>query len=327
MSALIFRRSLAAVAAAFLLTSITAGAQFTTSLSGPVLGYVFDRSAGKVRPIKGILGSASIGAAIESEMTATEMLTLDSNHAVASSETSPELLALNLSGSSVSAVTIPDAPARPSRSAVSLQGTAAAFYYSDTHQLRIISGLPNEPRLAGLLQAEQSLAHMAVSDDGTLLLFSVAHPEGDSIHLWTAESGSTSFVTSAVSISGIAMMRSGDAIVTDRVANEVFAIWNLRGGGVRQLLAGTKEGVSIPLGVAVSSGNRIYVANVGLGTAMVFDANGRFLKHQQCDCTISGIYPLRDSVFRLTDRIDQTTFLLDATSTDERILFVPPPQE
>ena len=326
MSAQIFHRSLAVVVVALLLTSITVGAQFTTSLSGPVLGYVFDQNAGKLRPIRGILGSASIGTPVDSEVAATEMLTLDSNHAVASSETSRELLAFSLSGSSVSTLAIP-APAKPSRAAASLQGTAAAFYYSDARELRIISGLPNEPRLAGLLQVEQSLAHMAVSDDGTLLLYSVADPAGDSIYLWSAESGTASFVTSAASISGIAITRSGDAVVTDRVADEVFAIWNLRGGGVRRLLAGTKEGVSIPLGVGVSSGNRIYVANVGLGTAMVFDSNGRFLKHQKCDCTISGIYLLRDSVFRLTDRIDQTTFLLDATSTDERILFVPPPQE
>ena len=62
-------------------------------------------------------------------------------------------------------------------------------------------------------------------------------------------------------------------------------------------------------------------------TTTVLDSNGRLLTTLDYNCAISGVYPLRNAVFRLTDRIDQTIYLLDATSTEERILFVPPPQE
>jgi hypothetical protein len=79
--------------------------------------------------------------------------------------------------------------------------------------------------------------------------------------------------------------------------------------------------------VAVSPANRILIANKESATATVLDSNGRFLKTLDCNCAISGVYPLRNAVFRLTDRIDQTIYLLDASSNDERILFVPPPQE
>jgi hypothetical protein len=58
---------------------------------------------------------------------------------------------------------------------------------------------------------------------------------------------------------------------------------------------------------------------------MVFEASGRLLKVLSCNCAMAGVYLLRDSVFRLTEGIAQTMFLLDASSAEERILFVPPP--
>jgi len=39
------------------------------------------------------------------------------------------------------------------------------------------------------------------------------------------------------------------------------------------------------------------------------------------------VYPIRNTVFRLTDGIDQTIYLLDASSSEERIVFVPPPPQ
>jgi DNA-binding beta-propeller fold protein YncE len=79
------------------------------------------------------------------------------------------------------------------------------------------------------------------------------------------------------------------------------------------------------MGVAVAPDNRILIANKESATVTVLDSNGRFLRTLQCNCAISGVYPLRKAVFRLTDGIDQTIYVLDASSNEERILFVPPP--
>jgi WD40 repeat protein len=251
------------------------------------------------------------------------VLTLDARHAIVSSDSSPELLALRLDGEP-SSMAIAGIPARPSRSAASTLGTAAAFYYSDTQQVRIVKGLPHEPQYAGGLQLDRPLTQLSVSDDGTLLVYAVREAEGETLHGWTISSGSPRFLTSAASVSGIAITSSGDAIVADRGTNEVFAIWDVRGGAVPKLLANDTDGVSDPTGVGLS-GNRLYVANAGSFTLMVFESSGRVLKTLPCNCAASGVYLLRESVFRLTDGIAQTIFLLDASSADERILFVPPP--
>jgi hypothetical protein len=306
-----------------LIASGMRAAQLTGTLSGPVVGYVFDRNAGNLRPVKGILGSATVGAPVETGFAISQALTLDASHVIVSRDA--ELLALSLDAGQISPLAIPGLPANPTRAAASVQATAAAFYYADANEVRIVTGLPQEPRYTGLLQVDRPLTRMAVNNDGTLLVYATDEPDGNVLYSWTASSGSARFVTSATSVSGIAITRNGDAVVTDRDANEVFAIWDAAGGAIRRPLADVSQGVASPIGV-VSSENRILVANTG-STATVLDATGRFLKTLHCDCTISGVYPLRNSVFRLTDGVDQTLYLLDASSAEERILFVPPPQE
>jgi DNA-binding beta-propeller fold protein YncE len=327
MSAAARYQILAGVVSIVLLASAIHGAQQIGSLSGPVLGYVFDRDAGKLRPVKGILGSATVGAPIDAGFAVSQVLTLDARHVIASTDASPDVVTLNLDDSQTSPMAISEVSANPSRASASLGGTSAAFYYAGAQQVRIVTGLPREPHGAGLLTIERALTQLAINDDGTLVVYAVQEGDGEALYGWTAATGNARFLTSAVSVSGLVLTRSGDAIVTDRGANEVFAIWDAGGGAIRQPLADATDGVSDPTGVAISSANRIYVANAGSATTMVLDSNGRYLKTHQCSCTISGVYPLRDSVFRLTDGIDRTIFVLDASSAEERILFVPPPQE
>jgi hypothetical protein len=79
--------------------------------------------------------------------------------------------------------------------------------------------------------------------------------------------------------------------------------------------------------VAVSADNRIFIANADGDTVVALDSNGHYVSTLDCSCDLSGMFPLRDSVFRLTDSISRTIFLLDASSAEGRILFVPPPKD
>jgi hypothetical protein len=231
-------------------------------------------------------------------------------------------VAVTLEAGQVSTLAISGVAANYTRTAASLQGSSAAFYYADAQEVRVVSGLPREPRQVGIFQVGRSLTQMAVNDDGTLVVYAVSEAEGEGLYAWSSSSANPRFLTGAVSVSGLAITRNGDALVTDRAANEVFAIWDVTGGAVRRLLADVSDGVSSPSGVIVSTANKTYVANSG--SVMVLDSNGRFLKSHRCNCVVSGVHPLRDSVFRLTEGIKQTIFLLDASSAEERILFVPP---
>ena len=119
------------------------------------------------------------------------------------------------------------------------------------------------------------------------------------------------------------MTGNGDVIVADAAANEVFSIVDPRGAASRRHLLDNSDGVSTPTGLIVAPTDQIYVTNSGSRSIMTLDGTGRLLRSQHCDCNLSGLYPLRDSVYRLSDRLDETIFLLEAGRTGDRVVFVP----
>ena len=330
MSSAIHLRFLTAAVCMVLLGSVVPAAQFSATLSGPVLGYVFDGNARNLRPLGGILGSATVGEPVALGFDVSQVLTLDASHVIASTDARSELLTLNLKVKPVSVTPISGSRAGPTRAAASLKGTSAAFYYADARQVLIVTGLPEKPVASHHVDLSRwggALTNMAVSNDGTLLVYAVDEGGREALYGWTASSGSARFLTAAVSTGGVAITGNGAAIVADRGANEVFAIWDAGGSGVRQFLAGVQDGVSSPTGVGVGDNNRIYVGNAGSASLTILDSSGQLLGTHSCGCPLSGVHLVRDSVFRLTDRTDRTIFLLDGGPAGERILFVPPAKD
>ena len=93
-SPLRLRRLSLANAGVLLMVSVAALGQFGASLSGPVAGYIFDGRG--LRPVQGILGSATVGRPIELGFVLSKAWVLDARHVIVSTEASPELLTLNM---------------------------------------------------------------------------------------------------------------------------------------------------------------------------------------------------------------------------------------
>ena len=177
-------------------------------------------------------------------------------------------------------------------------------------------------RTVNLGQGEKAITRMAVSFDGTILVYAVKDEHGETLYSWTGSAGPGRVVGAAKSVGGMAVTQNGGVIVADRGANEVFAVWDLRGAASRQFLADARDGVSAPAGVNTSPRNDIYVANGG--SVIVLDSAGHVKHSQACNCAPTGVSWVRESLFRLTDRGDQTVYLVDG-GADDRIFFVPPP--
>ncbi len=301
--------------------------QSNATLSGPVLGYVFHASEGKLRPLRGVAGNATVGDPEPFDFAITQALTLDARHVVVSTDANPELLAINMESRPASVAVIKNAPSGPTRTAGSLHGNAAAFYYAGFQSIVVVTGLPENPVVSQSVDLSAlnplALTHVAVSDDGGLLVYSVAEMDRESLYVWTPSAASSRFVFSVSAVGDIAIAGNGAAFVTDRVGNEVFAISDARNSAVAQYLLGERDGVSKPTGVAISKDNTIYIANAGSATLMTLDFGGHLLRTLQCDCRLSGLYLLRDSVFRLTDRLDQTIYLLATSLNGDQVSFVP----
>jgi hypothetical protein len=81
------------------------------SLSGPALGFVFDSSAGIVRPILGISGSARVGEPIDVGLPVTNIFSLpDQRNILAVPESGPFLFLIDL-GVIISCIALPLATA------------------------------------------------------------------------------------------------------------------------------------------------------------------------------------------------------------------------
>jgi hypothetical protein len=324
-------KSLVAVSLGVLLASVIAQAgQSSAALSGPILGYVWNQSDRTIRPLQGILGNATIGQPLDLSVALSQVVSLDGRHFVALAENGARLLSISLESGSLESgqpliTEIPDAPTDFSAAAGSRRGSAAALYYGQQRGILVVTGLPSAPKVQYGIEIAgfgESVTHLAVSDDGAQLLFSVPGEERQSVYGWTPASGVRA-LTSAGAVSNIAFAANGNAIVADAKANEVFAIVDPGGSAIREFLADERTGISRPVGLIVSNSNEIYVANAGSATIMVLDSAGLVLRTDSCGCDLAGLYPLRDSIYRLSNGVDRTIYLLEARPTGDRVAFVP----
>jgi hypothetical protein len=319
------RFAILAVLGAVFCVAPHAAAQVPSSPSGPILGYVFDVNDGSIKPIAGIIGNSYIGPPVELGFSLTQAAILPGQaSAIASSDSSADAIVVGLETRPVSVQAITGAPSNPSAISISSAGSAAALYYAASGRLLVVRGLPQNPTVTAAIDVSSihdPLSRMAVNTDGTSALLGFSQEDRDALYGWTAGSG-LRFITAASKISAIVFAGAG-AIVADKSTHEAFLISDVGGEAARVSLTGPTEELSEPVAIAVSSRQEIYIGNAGTGTVVTFDSNGRVLRTQSCSCAITDLYPIRDSVFRLTSRLDETIFLLDAEDADDRIVFVP----
>ena len=314
-----------AVLGAVFCAAAHAEAQLPSSPSGPILGYVFDVNDSSIKPIAGIIGNSYIGQQVELGFSLTQAAILSGQaSAIAGSDSSANAIVISLETRPVSVQAITGAPSNPSAISISSAGSAAVLYYAGAGRMLVVRGLPQNPTVTAaidLSSVQDPLTRMAVNDEGTSALLGFSQEDQDALYAWTA-GGGLRFITAASKIGAITFVGAG-AIVADKGTHEAFLINDVGGGAARGSLTGPTEELSEPVAIAVSSRQEIYIGNAGTGTVVTFDLNGRALRTQSCSCAITDLYPIRDSVFRLTSRLDQTIFLLDAEDADDRIVFVP----
>jgi len=306
--------------------SLASAGQLSGTLSGPSLGYVWSGSDGKIHPLLGMPGNATIGGAQDLGFAISQAVSLNGRHFLVSTDDNPSLLFINAALVPASITTISNAPSSPSRIAGSRGGASASLYYEEQQRVLIVSGLPSTPKVShsiDLSAAGGTLSRMAVSDDGSLLLYSVSQGTHDALFAWTPAVGYR-LLTTADSISDIALTPGGDAIVADAIAGEIFSITDPRGSAGRLFLADDRSGVLNPTSVAVSNTGQIYIANGGTDTLLTLDSAGILLRVQHCGCELAGLFPLKDSLYRLSNRTDQTLYLLETGTNGDRVSFVPP---
>jgi len=295
-------------------------------ITGPLLGYYFDAVEAALRPIQGIPGAATLGApaALGIRMTKAAV-SPKQDYALAKAESEPELALIRLEASPPVLTRIPGALENPDRIIFSPAGTAALVCRNSDGAVQVLAGLPDEPVVAGrftIVADSGAAAALAVSDDAQAIL---AGPIRGEVTLFAADGNSRGVLPSAAP-SAIAFLRHRhDAVIADRAERTVYLVRDL--DGIRELtvLAREADGVQDPVAVETSwDGRRAFVANAGPGSVLVVDLSGGTSLLIPCDCQTTGLIRLAgNAVFRLDEPRMGPLAVLDADSTEPRVVFVP----
>jgi hypothetical protein len=305
--------------------AIVLGAQ--TPVGGPTLGFIFDARGQALRPILGIPGASTFGDPLQtSARLSAAAISLHQSVAVVNDGT---WKAIGLTASASSTTILPDGLPASARVAVSESGTAAAFYATDDSGLSVVTGI-GSPGMAAtsvsLNALPGALTAFAAADDGSLLL-SASVPGGGESLLWIASDGSVRQLASLQATASILLWNHGaSALIVDRAANQVWKIQDPGGNAALTLLASDADGVSGPVGAALSAnGKWLWIANAGASAVLGIDLGARTAVSLNCAFDLTTLVPLADgATFRLNELDSGPLWLLDpAAGADPRVVFVP----
>jgi hypothetical protein len=311
-----------------LLATASTRGQSAGALSGPVIGYVWDARAGRLQPLQGVPGSATIGAPLDLAAEVQFTVPVDGSRLLLVTRTAPAISLIDLSSRSHGERRPAALPIdiTPTLGAVSAHGTAVALLDQRSRRLALVSGLAAPAAVVqdvSLTDVSGAVTLLAIDDGGGMVAFVTSDSGGSSLYAWTTAAG-TRLLGVADSFDAVAIGSNGQIVVSNAIADEVHVVDETAGQAQWRLFASRVHGTSKPVGVSAADDGRSFVANAGSGEIATFEASGRMLGAQACGCRPSGMYRLRDDVYRLTDRLDRTLFLLETTPSRGRILFVPP---
>ena len=301
-------------------------AQDRSSVSGPLVGFVFDKAAG-IRPVLGVPGAATLGQPVmRSSGLEAVVFSPARDYALALAPRGGQVMLLRDLSTPGAAVGLQVAPGA-ARVAISPSGDVAVLYYPEAQAVSVLTGFPDAPAVSWSLAAPYlagGLGALAVSDEGSAVLIAAA---GDQSPVWllTPASGARflSYVSSSPSLAFLS--KSSDAVVADAGNSTVVLVRDPAGQAETTQIGGAAEGLSRPVAVTVTADNRrVLVANSAPASVVSLSLAGEEPLALTCNCVVTGLERLaRGVTFRLSAPGESPLWLLDAASSPPRIVFVP----
>ncbi len=269
------------------------------SLTGPVPGFVFDRSSHSIRPMYGVPGSSYLGPAVLNGIDAAAISPLGRSALVI--QTGQLYLVQNLD-SSPSTAAVPGAISAITRISWARDGASAAVYAAGSQICcQFVRNLESARDLSQLPSVEDPIdlssvngAISAFSFDGKrLLLGAKAQDSGGGVYLADGQSPPRLLAQAAnpiaLSLDGV----RGDLYFADRDTNQIWMVHDYAGDATPMLFADERAGVSSPVGVRVTADRRLLINNSGSRGIDALDIETRAsLAHVDLDFAPHRLEPL-----------------------------------
>ena len=300
------------------------------AISGPVLGFIQDRAGTSIQPIVGIAGAAVLGRPLAIDATVRNVvISPKQDYALGLRGENSEAVVIRLSLDSLTVNSLAGARAGADVVAISPAGSAAALYASDSRIFQSIRQFADAPEVVFEFDATDipgTLGGMAVSDDGKLALLNFVNGRTQSVWVVSSDSSPWLVPVDRPSLQGFLPQRH-DAVIADEASRQVFLLLDAGQSAISVPLVGFAPRSGPVSGLAASDdGMRVFVTRKSENITLV-DLTTGLSSSISCQCQSTGLHRLTGpALFRLSDPSDGPIAVLDASSSQPRIIIVPASQ-
>jgi len=231
-------------------------------LSGPVPGFVFDRSPQSIRPIFGVPGSSYLGPSVADGFDTASVSPLGVS--ALATQSGKLFFISSLNSSQPDSMPLDSAISQTGVSALlfawSPDGLSAAIYSADSLQAQVLRKLDGTPTIDDPIDLSSLNAPVsALAFDGKRLLIGAA-----GVYLADGQSAPKLLAQVANPVALALDSAKGDLYIADQTNNQVWMVRGYADDATPMLFADERAGVSSPVGIRVSSdGLRLLIANSG----------------------------------------------------------------
>ncbi len=300
-------------------------------IRGPVLGYVPDAGGSAVRPLLGVPGASSLGSRLSlGEGVRLIQVSPKQDYFLALRNKNRAVVLFDLTAGTLSARPL-SFPSEAGLISISPSGSAAATYDAAKRSVSAIAGLPGSPgaeRTFDVSRVAGSVAAVAVSDDGTLVLVRSERTDGESSRADLTVIGDAGVTWRVPSDDAAVAFVPGrrDIVVADNLTRSVFLVTDIGRSYARLPLFTLADDVEMFSGAAMSAGGARVVVTTQSGAVAIYEVGTGQLTWLACECRPTMVEPLNgSSLFRLTEASGgEPVVVVDASPLDPRIVITPP---
>ena len=296
-------------------------------MRGPNLGLIHDPIRKVLRPLLGVPGAAVLGDPLPLDF-AVEMAAIapSGSFALLRASGAPDLRLMRSTSEGHLVHSIGGALEDADRIVLGSAAWSAAAYNSASRRLQLLRGLPWEPEVTREIDIsafDGVVTALAVSDDGRNALVAFSTDETSSVWIFAVDEDPKSILSAGRVVSISFTAGAADALIVDERHRVVYL---MSAENASTVVAGEADGIEAPV-AAQSSRDRkfVFVAAAGNGRILIFNMEDGSRRELTCPCSLQGLTRMsEEAVFRLGEASDGPMWLLDAASSEPRLVFVPP---
>ncbi|MCW5965268.1 MAG: hypothetical protein KIT83_14630 [Bryobacterales bacterium] len=305
------------------------GAERSSGVSGPSLGYLLDASTGDIHLVSGIAGSSLAGSGVHRKSPVrVAAISPGRDYAVVADEADDVVFYAESFVRGDEGIALWGDASRVTHAAVSPRGDRFALFAASSGRVAIYTVRDGDPGEAQVFQAGvplESVSRLAVADVGDGVYLIAGSGAGSSVTRISADGVVRSLASLPGAVDLAFFAGSERALVLDAAQNALYQADFAEANPTLSLIASQADGIEQPLAMALSGDDRsVAIASASMRRAVVIDLASRASQQIELAEAPTGMRRMNArGVFQLTDARSAPALLLEVQPDGARTVYVP----